>query len=70
MKQNITNDFIETKENQINKDKVILDKMMKENGIIPKAMQLMGKRSGSVSTFMNYRNQVFEGGPLNNKEKF
>jgi AhpD family alkylhydroperoxidase len=70
MTEKLTNEFVDNKDCQINNDKAILDKMMKENGKLSKAIQLMEKRSGTVSNFMKYRNQIFEEGPLTKKERF
>jgi AhpD family alkylhydroperoxidase len=68
--EKLTNGFVDTKDSRTNNDKEILEKMLKENGKLSKAIQLMGKRSGAVSNFMKYRNQIFEEGPLSKKERF
>ena len=50
-------------------DQKILAKLAQEMGRVPNPLQLMALRPGTVETFMTYRNQISEGGPLNKKEQ-
>jgi alkylhydroperoxidase/carboxymuconolactone decarboxylase family protein YurZ len=53
----------------IKEEKKLFEKIQKEQGSVSKALKLMGKRSGAISAFMSYRNQLLNKGPLSNKER-
>ena len=50
-------------------DEKILAKIAQQLGLIPKPIKVMAERPGIVESFMTYRNQIFEGGPLSDKER-
>lgn len=45
----------------------ILAQLRQEHGFVPKALQVMTHRSGTLPHFMVYGKGVFEGGPLGEK---
>ena len=55
--------------NQRETDNKILANVSQKMGWIPNPLKLMAERPGTVETFMAHRNQIFEGGPLNEKEQ-
>lgn len=48
----------------------ILAQFQRENEFIPKALRLMTQRSETLPRFMSYGKGVFEGGPLNERERY
>jgi AhpD family alkylhydroperoxidase len=52
-----------------NEEQKIIEKMQKEQGSVSKAFKLMSKRLGAISSFIPYRNQILNNGPLSAKEK-
>ena len=51
------------------KDRQILENMEKKQGKIQNPVKVMAKRPGTLSSFMGYYNEVFEGGPLSPRER-
>jgi alkylhydroperoxidase/carboxymuconolactone decarboxylase family protein YurZ len=47
----------------------ILSEVLQKRGFIPKPLKIMAKRPNIVETFMAYRNQVTESGPLSQRER-
>lgn len=47
----------------------ILAEMLQKQGWIPKPLKIMAKRPGIVETFMAYRHQIIETGPLSQRER-
>ena len=50
-------------------DEKILNQISQEMGRVPTPLKLMAMRPGTVKAFMDYRNQIVEGGPLSEKEQ-
>ena len=50
-------------------DQEALAKVTKELGKVPPPLQVLAKRPGAVSAFSAYRDQVFEDGPLSERER-
>jgi AhpD family alkylhydroperoxidase len=55
--------------NKSEADDKILDQISQEMGRVPTPLKLMAMRPGTVKAFMDYRNQIVEGGPLSEKEQ-
>ena len=53
----------------LKEEQKILEKMQQEKGSVSNALKLMGKRPGTVSAFLLYRNQILDNGPLSPKER-
>ena len=51
-------------------EKNILAEMQEILGFVPGPLALMSKRPGVLSNFMSYGKRLFEGGPLNDRERF
>jgi len=51
-------------------DGQILAQFQRENGFVPKALRLMTQRPETLPRFMSYGKGVFEGGPLNERERY
>jgi len=50
-------------------DNTILEKISQQTGNIPGPLKLAAMRPGTVAALMAQRNQVFEGGPLSEREQ-
>jgi AhpD family alkylhydroperoxidase len=51
-------------------DAPILAQFQRQHGFIPKALRLMTQRPETLPLFMSYGKGVFEGGPLNDRERY
>jgi AhpD family alkylhydroperoxidase len=51
-------------------DGQILAQFQREHGFIPKALRLLAQRPEALPRFMSYGKGVFEGGPLNERERY
>lgn len=51
------------------KDRSVLNTVEQKSGNVPTPLKIMAIRPGTVSTFMAHRKQVFEGGPLTERER-
>ncbi len=47
----------------------ILADFSAKQGLIPRPLKIMAKRSGVVEAFMSYRSQILEAGPLSQREQ-
>ena len=52
------------------KEKNSFEKLQKEQEPVSKAIKLMNKRAGAMNSFIQYRNQILNNGPLSDKEKY
>ena len=51
-------------------DEQILAQFQREHGFIPKALRVLARRPEALPRFMSYGKGVFEGGPLNDRERY
>ncbi len=51
------------------KDKQILANIEEQKGNAPTPLKIMAMRPGTLTAFMAYRNQIFENGPLTEREQ-
>ena len=51
-------------------EELILAEMQENLGFLPGPLVVMSKRPGVLSKFMDYGKQLFEGGPLTDRERF
>lgn len=55
--------------NNSERDQQLLGTIKKQKGNVPTPLKIMAKRSGTLATFMAYHKQVFEDGPLSDRER-
>jgi AhpD family alkylhydroperoxidase len=53
-----------------NKNEMILSEVEQKKGFRPNPLLLMSKRNDVLANFMSYGKQIFEGGPLTEKEVY
>ena len=51
-------------------DEQVLAQFQRQHGFIPKALRLLTQRPEALPRFMSYGKGVFEGGPLNDRERY
>ena len=51
-------------------DQELLQNFEKKEGFLPKPLVFMSQRPGLLNRFMEYGKTLFEGGPLNDRERF
>ena len=50
-------------------DAVALERIAQKSGQVPPPFQVLAQRAGAVSSFVAYRDQVFESGPLTARDR-
>lgn len=65
--QNTSNET--DREKKYAQDLQIMENVKKMKGKVPTPLKVMALRPGTLSTFMAYRNQVMENGPLSEKTR-
>lgn len=50
-------------------DENIIVTIEQQMGWLPPPIKIMAKRPGTAASFMAHRNQIFEGGPLDDRER-